>query len=264
MRSFHRVFQPISNRLGRISGALARSSTRTAALSLALVVASTVSVWATANTPPSNLTFTAVPSVVNEGESFTVTGTFIDPDVADLHSVVINWFDGKKEKIQVPAGQLSFTVTHTYKDNPESYPNFPKWIAAALIADKDAPGAPNENTPGDDHWDSGAVVVEVRNVAPTFAHNVYVGRVRGEPGKVVITGDVVDPGEDTVEVFAHWGQSFPQLGMGQACTMTGKRAYRCEHTYPVPQIGQKSYTVKLTARDDEGDHTSTTKTVTLP
>lgn len=67
MCSFWRVFQPIKNQLGRISAAVAGSSKRTAALSAMLLAASSVSVWATANTPPSNYTLSASSLVINEG-----------------------------------------------------------------------------------------------------------------------------------------------------------------------------------------------------
>ena len=263
MHRYLDVLQPVRIGVGRIAGAAARLSTRTAVLSAALVAASTVSVWATANTPPSNFTMSVDKPVIHEGESVTLTGSFTDPDAADLHSVVVNWFDGKKEKLQLPAGQLNFSITHTYgNNNRDNYQS--KYGPALGIADKDASQGPNDNAPGENHWDQAGATIQVLNVAPTFGHNVSVGRVRGEASKVVITGDVVDPGADIVQVFAHWGQSLPQLGNGPACTLTGKRSYRCEHTYPVPQIGQKSYTVKFTARDDDGDQTSITRTVTLP
>src|SRR5688572_2465200 len=112
MRSFLRTFQPSRNRLGRLTVVAARSANKTAVLSLMLLAASSVSVWATANTPPSNLTLSLSQSVINEGQSVTLTGSFTDPDATDLHSVNINWKDGKpQQKVQLPAGQLTFSVT---------------------------------------------------------------------------------------------------------------------------------------------------------
>lgn len=132
------------------------------------------------------------------------------------------------------------------------------------IRDRQLAAHANDNTEGL-AWDSATVPLQVKNVAPTFTHKLDVEKARGQKGKVTISGDVADPGSDTVQVFANWGDSFPQLGNGPACTMTNKRSFECEHTYAVPLIGQpKSYAVKLTVRDDDGDENTITRTITIP
>jgi hypothetical protein len=47
-----------------------------------LLAASAVTAWATANTPPTITSLTVIPntSVINEGQTLTIAGTFADPD----------------------------------------------------------------------------------------------------------------------------------------------------------------------------------------
>src|SRR5688500_2802620 len=57
-----------------------QSGRRSAVLGTILLIGSTVSVVATANTPPVITSLTVTPSVLNEGQAVTLTGAFTDPD----------------------------------------------------------------------------------------------------------------------------------------------------------------------------------------
>ena len=236
----------------------ARIGRRSVALGAILVLGSTLSVLATGNTPPTITSLSVNSPIVNEGDTVTITGSFTDPDATDAHRVLVFWHDEPKQKVEVPVGATSFQLTHKIPDSSLSN------HVTVEVLDRQLPPHANDNTEGA-AWDGQSVQLQVKNVAPTFSGKLDVEKGRGQAGKVTIKGDVVDPGADTVEVFANWGQSVPSLGPGQACTMTSKRSFECEHTYPVPMIGQpKSYNVKLTVRDDDGDQSVTTKAITIP
>jgi hypothetical protein len=231
---------------------------RSLALGAILVLGSTLSVLATANTPPTITSLSVNSPIVNEGDTVTITGTFTDPDASDAHNVLVFWENEPKQKLEVPVGSTTFQLTHKVTDDSSSN------HVVVEVRDRQLPPHANDNTEGVAR-DGDSVQLQVKNVAPTFSHNLSVVKSRSQPGNVTIKGDVVDPGADTVEVFANWGQGFPQIGLGQACTMTSKRSFECEHTYPVPLIGQsKTYTVKLTVRDDDGDQSVITKAITIP
>jgi len=60
-------------------------------------------------------------TMINEGETVTLTGTFTDPDPDDAHTLQIYWRESgspsnQNEKIQLPPGQLSFSIPHTYPE----------------------------------------------------------------------------------------------------------------------------------------------------
>jgi len=231
---------------------------RALALGAMLVLGSTLTVVATANTPPTITSASLNKTTINEGQSVTVSGTFTDPDASDTHTALVHWPDGEKGKAEIPAGQFTFQVSRTFPDNLDYH------LVIVELRDHNLPPGANDNTEGLGK-DTESLSLNVVNVAPTFAHNVAVTRARNAPGKVIVEGDTVDPGADTVTVYAIWdANGLPQIGNGQACTMTTKRHFRCEHTYAVPQIGTKTHSIKLTARDDDGAQTQTSTSVTLP
>ncbi|MGD1928409.1 MAG: cadherin-like domain-containing protein [Leptolyngbyaceae cyanobacterium] len=62
---------------------------------------------------PTNLTITPSSDTINEGETVTLTGSFIDPDAGDLFTLTINWGDGSTDTLS--DGDLLFDgSTNTY------------------------------------------------------------------------------------------------------------------------------------------------------
>ena len=248
MRSFFRAFTSIRKPLGHILRATVRSTHRSVALGLVLVAASSLTAVATSNTKPQITGLQVSQSSIDEGQTVTVTGTFTDPDPADLHVVRIDWKNGDPQKLVLPAGQRTFTATHKYTDNMS--PAHVKWIWASVV-DKDANPAPNDNTGDGNHTDAETVQLEVKNVAPTFSKNLSVEKPRGQANKVVVSGEIVDPGSDTFQVFVKWGDgTMSPLTQGDECSVNRQR-FTCEHTYAKPSTG-KGYQVELTVRDDDG------------
>jgi hypothetical protein len=243
-----------------------RSGRRSLVLGTALLIASTVTVVATANTPPEFTSLTVTPSVLNEGQTVTLSGTFTDSDTSDAHTVYIFWNDAPIEasrtKVQLPAGQTTFQVNHSYTDN---------LLAGATgirvkVADRQLPLGSNDNTEGYGR-DREGVPIQVKNVAPTLA-GVSASRagqfLPPTTVPIVVVGDIVDPGAaDTHQVSTLWGDepAFPPPTPTQ-CTVTGRR-FRCDHSYK-RQSTTRTYTIRLGVKDDDGGQGSATTSVQIP
>src|SRR4051794_40295462 len=78
-------------RAGQVMASSARVGRRSAILGALLLAASAVSVWATTNTPPRWTSLTTSAGVIDEGQSITITGSFVDPDAKDTHTILIYW-----------------------------------------------------------------------------------------------------------------------------------------------------------------------------
>jgi hypothetical protein len=240
----------------RAFAAPVRAGRRSLALGTVLVLGPTLTVLATANTPPTISNVSLSQSMINEGGSVTMTGAFTDPDAADSHTALIFWNDGTKQKVQIPVGQTTFQATHAFADDSSDT------SVRVEVRDRQLPSGSNDNSEGLG-MDAESLPLEIKNVAPTFAQNVTVAKAPATPGKVIVSGDLVDPGADTLAVFANWNTAVPTVGNGQPCTVS-QHHFQCEHTYPVPAIGSKTYSIKLTVRDDDGGWTATTKSVQIP
>src|SRR5437763_5726198 len=59
-------------------------------------------------------------------------GSFADPGTRDTHTAVISWGDGTSSTVNIAAGVLTFSATHTYRDNPANQPNGSFAIAVTL------------------------------------------------------------------------------------------------------------------------------------
>jgi hypothetical protein len=89
-----------------------RAGRRSLALGTVLVLGSALTVLATTNTPPTITSLNLSSPSVDEGGNITISGAFTDPDATDTHSALIFWPDSTKQKVEIPAGQMTFTATH--------------------------------------------------------------------------------------------------------------------------------------------------------
>lgn len=258
MERVHTTMQSIGARLRRVPSAIARAGRVPLALGLALLVGSTVTVWATTNTPPQITSLTIDHAVINEGQTVTISGTFTDPDAADLHSVMITWppiptSGSTAQHYQLALGQRSFQFSHTFTDD------VPPTTIKVIVQDHQLPFGTNDNTTGVAR-DTGSVPIQVKNVPPTFAPGVTVTGPSAKTGFVTIDGTVIDPGTDRVAVGVNWGDgSIPPPSIPPSppntfpCTVDKGRHFHCEHTYNVqPILLPHTYDVKVIARDDDG------------
>lgn len=239
------LIQRLNRKLQQSTRMLAISSSarrRVAALGALLLVGTTVTALATANTPPTLNPLQLSQSQINEGGSVTLSGTFSDPDPADIHVISIHWNDGpagnaeNSQKIVLNPGVFTFQATHTYKDDFDG-------LVYVIVQDHQLPIHSNDNS-GDSSGASRAVKLVVKNVAPTMSDITVGGRAR----TYVIEGKISDPGSDTEQVFANWSGNI--LTRFQANCEINRRSFRCEHTYPVSATVPTQ--IRLTVKDDDG------------
>jgi len=234
-----------------------RAGRRSVALGAILLAASTATVLATANTPPHFTSLTVSPSVLNEGQSVVLNGAFTDPDTTDAHSMLVYWDGGDsnfKQKVQLPPGQLSFQVHHTYTDNVAS-----PTIKVVLI-DRQHPIDANDNTDGIGGGETKFVPIQVKNVAPRFVDSSIVGSANA--GGVVVEGDFTDPGADAIQLTAKIGLPINPAGqIPMACTLgKGERHFRCEYSQQA-SFAAKTYNINLLVKDDDGGQDTHTMSV---
>src|SRR5207302_1882874 len=103
-----------------------------------------------------NVSLTPSATAINEGGSFSVSGSFTDPGTLDTQQVTVDWGDGSsKSTVNLAAGVLTFSaISHQYLDNPAGQPTGSFTVAVA-VTDKDR-GQGNASTS-----------IQVKNVPPT-------------------------------------------------------------------------------------------------
>jgi hypothetical protein len=70
------------------------------------------------NVPPSGLTLALSEPTIGENGTAVLSGSFSDPDVLDTHLLTIDWGDGARQTVNLPAGVTTFSgLTHQYWDN---------------------------------------------------------------------------------------------------------------------------------------------------
>jgi hypothetical protein len=85
--------------------------------------------------PPAVTSVSRSAFTINENGTFTLNGTLTDPQPGDPHTVTINWGDGAMNStVTVPAGEVHFSATHTYLDEPASGIPYPIQVTVQDIA----------------------------------------------------------------------------------------------------------------------------------
>jgi len=259
-----RTFEPIAQRTlhgaRRLSAPIRRLG-RPAAMAGALLLAiSTATVWGTANTAPQFISLTASAAVIAPGETLVVNGSFTDPDPGDRHTVFVYWSGGDvsvKEKVQLPAGQTTFQLRHTYTE-PLS-----RTQIKIVLTDHQLPPGSNDNTEGAG-WDDGFLPIEVRrpNVAPSFVDSsIRIQMVQHTGGVYVeVDGEWIDPDPEDGRVTIRSGVGPPSRSVSP-CDTTGRQFY-C-----VRELGyssSKQYALELKVEDGHRGIDTYSTTVRLP
>ena len=127
--------------------------------------------------------------IINEGGGITLAASFIDPGVADTHTVSVNWGDGG-------AAGTGLGGSHVYANNG---------IYTVTVTVTDDDGGVG----------SDSLTVTVNNVAPTAAITLASAAI-DENGVATVNGTFTDPGVlDTHAVSINWGD-----GRTSAATVT--------------------------------------------
>ncbi|MFM8570921.1 MAG: hypothetical protein ACKOAU_04930, partial [Pirellula sp.] len=160
------------------------------------------------NVQPANLQLaTDVPtdpstgySVVAEGNPVTLLGLWDDPGLGDSHRLVIDWGDGSSPiTIDKPseAGQTvqrSFSVSHTYANNPVSPAS--TYSISVSVADDDEPLVSN----------FASLDVQVLDVAPSLTALNWTRNSINENDVALLSIELSDPGTlDRHKLRIDWG-----------------------------------------------------------
>lgn len=159
-----------------------------------------------------------LPSLLNEGDTATLTGNITDPGIGDTFTLLVDWGDGSTpETFNFPAGTTVFTETHLYTDdNPSGTPSDTYTVTLTLADD-------------DTGRDTATVQITVNNVVPILSATYATADIP-ENSLFIITGHITDPGADSFIFAVNWGD-------GSVVT----------YTYPV---GTSTYTVTHLYVDD--------------
>ena len=189
---------------------------------------------------------------IREGSYTYLSGTFVDPDWSDAHTVIVDWGDGTVDEWNLRIGGRQIGKSHRYLDNPELGPTdeLPTYAVTVTVLD-DAGGKDTEVTQ-----------VEVRNVAPEF-ESVEVLPVSTTPTAVVLAGSFVDPGVlDKHTVTIEWGDG----KIDSWDLEDGAREFKADHDYATDSgiVPQEIYEVRVIVVDDDSGRDVETLTVSVP
>ncbi len=175
---------------------------------------------------------------VTENDSVLLSGSLVDPDPNQTHTVLVTWGDGSNTTVQLPASVFTFSAPHVYLDDaPSGTPSDPRAIGVGVTdSGGDAVAA--------------ATTVTVLNLAPTITSvSAPIDPIR-LGGAVNVTTKYADVGPlDTHTCKFVWNDGGPDTTLGGAAgTCTASHTYSATGVYPV--------TVYVTD-DDTGDASAT-------
>ncbi|MEM6468239.1 MAG: hypothetical protein AAF802_01625 [Planctomycetota bacterium] len=166
-----------------------------------------------------NITFQASTNHVAEGVELVFNASVTDPGNEPLDNIVINWGDGVIE----PISSLSGPIRHRFTDDGN------RKVILSLWSD------------GQEY--TSELNIQVNNAAPVISNLRAMPLVEGN--RVVLTGDVVDPGtDDNVSVVVQWGD-----GQSDRVELApGESTFEVYSTY----ANDGSYEILVDATDDRG------------
>jgi len=171
---------------------------------------------------------------VDEGQEFTSAGSFTDPG-ADSWTATVDYGDGTGVQ-PLALAHGTFTLSHRYLDNADSYWEQIYWVRIVVTDDSGAQG-------------STSVPVDVRNVAPVIL--TLPPSLAADPGQpLLVPITFTDPGADSWWVWVDYGD-----GYSDAVWVSGQE-FTLAHTY----YSSGTYSLRVTLSDDDGG----SQTVTLP
>ena len=170
-------------------------------------------------------------ATVNEGSSFSRSGSFVDPD-ADTWTGTVDYGDGSGVQPLALVGK-TFQLAHTYADNGP-------FTVTVTVNDGSVSG-------------SDSFLVTVQNVDPV----VDAGPDKTIPpgGTFSSSGSFVDPGADTWTATVDYGD-----GSGvQPLALNADKTFALSHVYASAGV----FTVTVTVTDDDGGTGTDTAVVTV-
>jgi hypothetical protein len=197
------------------------------------------------NRPPSNVSMNLSAPIINESESVTLNGSFTDPDPSDAHPLVIDWGDGSPPMTNyLPAGVLSFGITHRYHDDNPPGTAWDTNVIAVAVSDPFETAIAN-------------VSLRVNNLQPVL-RNLSLTTPIFSNGTARLTGAVNDPGLlDTTRLSVDWGDNSPIAVFDYP---PGTNLFNLHHSYSGANI---TLPITLMLEDDDGAITSVTTNLVI-
>ncbi|MCA9034843.1 MAG: hypothetical protein KDA91_06935, partial [Planctomycetaceae bacterium] len=176
---------------------------------------------------------------INEGDLFTIGGSFTDLGSLDSHLVIIDWGDGRGQtSFDLPAGVTSFSgITHQYVDNPAIGTEYTITVRVADTGNRDLFG-------------EGTLNVVVTNVAPVWGTPQFDTASALEGDTVFLSGSYSDVGlDDRHTVIVAWADG----SQSEAVVDSTTRTYQASHQYrDNAALPSMIYNVSVTIKDDGG------------
>ncbi|HSX16125.1 MAG TPA: PKD domain-containing protein [Candidatus Saccharimonadales bacterium] len=182
------------------------------------------------------VTFTANSTTLNEGDTFTGSGSFTDPDSTGW-TATVDYGDGTSVHALVLNPDNTFNLSHVYVDNGS-------YTITVSVTD-------NGGLSGTSTGSGGGVVVN--NPAPVVPP-ITPPSNSGQGGTTVINVPFSDYGNQGHTATVNWGD-----GSGDQSVPVSGSDFSSGHTYTAPG----TYTVTVTVTDSQGATTTQTLTITV-
>ncbi len=205
------------------------------------------------NAPPKIANLKVTPSI-NEGDWVELVGRFVDPNLDDAHTIIVDWGDGTVDEWNLRIGGRWIYASHQYLDNPDYGPI----DADGLVTDASGEGMPGypaypikvtvrDNAGGED---GRMLRTTVWNVAPEFdSVTVVPGPASMDADEYVLEASFIDPGLlDIHTVTVEWGDGFVESWELEQ----GTRAFKATHAYDPTTDRPISNEIRVIVTDDDG------------
>lgn len=173
----------------------------------------------------------AIANQVIEGEVVTISGSFADAGITDIHTVNVDWADGTAESITLAEGARDFSVHHRYQDNPTG--GVGDYYPAFISVDDDDLGTTGLH----------AVQIYVANLPPAPVVTSTLEELILDESKIYF--DFTDPGvnDDTWSWVVDWKDGTTTGGTGSPGPEISSG-----HVYELPG----DYSVEVCVTDKDG------------
>lgn len=178
---------------------------------------------------------------VTEGGYVRWTGALADPGSGDTFVLSLDWGDGTREAVSLPAGTTVIERTHRYVDG--AGPGMPGGVftIGAVIADDDGGRSAAVST-----------AVTVNNADPEVVELALLGSSVAENGLATLVGRIVDPGAlDTHAVQVAWGDGRTSMASVDPSTRTFTATHRYADDDPTGTSAD-TYRIHVAVSDKDG------------
>lgn len=191
---------------------------------------------------PASLQSIAITTPVQEGKTATVNGVISDPDPLDTFKFTVTWGDGSPvQNVLLPAGTVSFSVSHTYLDDQPTGTPSDFTLVNYSLTDLSGTGA------------FGNLSLILLNTSPIVS---LTGGSSVQAGSLYLaSGSFKDPGADVWSATVDYGD-----GTGaHALALNADKTFSLGHTY----ASEGKYLITVLVLDDDTGIGSATLSIVI-